>query len=584
MIRIKDHKTRYMFDPFAYLGPKRRKMIDQSWSGIFRKHILTELPVTQMAKHFPSREGHPTKELYAMMGALLIQQMFDFTDEETARQFAFNLEWHYALDITDNSDASAYVSLKTIWNMREIITKSGIGNLIFDKVTSKLIDEFKVSPNNQRLDSMHITSNMRHLGRIGIFVQTIRKFLVNLKRHHPDLFNQLTPELAGRYLDRKQENAFSMVKPSESSRTLEQLADDLFLLVERFRENKHVSSMTSYHLLARVLREQCLVNPAADNDQPPMTFRANKEITSSSLQNPSDPDAGYDAHKGKGYQVQLAETYSTVAEEDGKRPLALITYAEAEPAHHSDAKALKPMLDQVEKQGQKPELLLADTVYGSDDNCGFADQKNTSLVAPAIGALKGDKNISLDMFAFADNGEVISCPAGHTPRQIHHNTGKERISACFSKDQCEGCAKGSDCPTNHAKKGRYLRYRHKDIRLLRRRAFEQTAEFHEQYRYRSGIEATNSEIARRTGIKKLRIRGLDKVDYCVKLKASGLNILRAAAYRRRKGGQNPGLLLPFSLTSAFVVFKEQFFCRIKQFLSKSMFRSGDVIFQPIFAE
>jgi hypothetical protein len=584
MIRIKDHKTRYMFDPFAYLGPKRRKLIDQSWAGIFRKHILTELPVSQLAKHFPSQEGHPTKELYAMMGALLIQQMFDFTDEETVRQFAFNLEWHYALDITDNSDASAYVSLKTIWNMRERITKSGIGNIIFDKVTSKLVDEFKVSPDNQRLDSMHITSNMRHLGRIGIFVQSIRKFLVNLKRHHLDLFSQLETELAGRYLDRKQENAFSMVKPSESSRTLAQLADDLFLLVERFKEDDKVSSMTSYHLLARVLREQCLVNPAADSDQPPvMTVRANKEISSSSLQNPSDPDAGYDAHKGKGYQAQLAETYSTEAEEDGKRPLALITYAEAEPAHHSDAKALKPMLDQVEKQGQKPELLLADTVYGSDDNCGFADQKNTSLVAPAIGTLKGDKKISLDMFVFADNGEVISCPAGHAPCRINHNARKERISTCFPHDLCEGCDKGNDCPTNHAKKGRYLRYRHKDIRLLRRRAFEQTAEFHEKYRYRSGIEATNSEIARRTGIKKLRIRGLDKVNYCVKLKASGLNILRAAAYRRRKGGQNPGLLPPFSLMSAFVIFKEQIFCRIKQFLSKYMFRPVDLISQPAFA-
>lgn len=100
MVRIRDHRTRSMFDPFAYLGPKRRKMIDESWAGVFRKHILTELPVKHPAKPFPSREGHPAKELYAMMGALLIQQMFDLTDEATARQFAFNIEWHYALDIT----------------------------------------------------------------------------------------------------------------------------------------------------------------------------------------------------------------------------------------------------------------------------------------------------------------------------------------------------------------------------------------------------------------------------------------------------------------------------------------------------
>jgi hypothetical protein len=582
MIRIKDHKTRYMFDPFAHLGPKRRKMIDESWAGVFRKHILTELPVKQLAKHFLSREGHPTKELYAMMGALLIQQMFDLTDEETARQFAFNIEWHYALDITDNSDESAYVSLKTIWTMRERITQAGLHDIIFDKVAEKLIAEFKVSPENQRLDSMHITSNMRHLGRIGILVQCIKKFLVNLKRHHQDLLNKLEPELVGKYLDRRQENAFSMVKPSESSRTLAQLAEDLFLLVERFRDDDNVSSMTSYHLMARVLKEQCLV-AAAGSGQPRVTVRANKEIASSSLQNPSDPDAGYDAHKGKGYQVQLAETYATAVEEDGKRPLALITYAEAEPAHHSDAKALKPMLDRVEEQGQKPERLLADTIYGSDDNCDYAGKKNTELVAPAMGALKGDKKIGLDMFAFADNGDTISCPAGHAPYRMHNNAEKERISACFRQELCRDCDKSNDCPTHPAKKGRYLRYRHKDIRLLRRRALERTAEFHEKYRYRAGIEATNSEIARRTGIKKLRFRGMAKVGYCVKLKASGLNILRAAAYRRGKRGRDLDFLPPFALLRVFVVVKEQIYSRIKRFLPKSIFLPASLISHPAFA-
>lgn len=582
MIRIKDHKTRYMFDPFAHLGPKRRKMIDESWAGVFRKHILTELPVKELAKHFPSREKQPTKKLYAMLGALLIQQMFDLTDEETARQFAFNIEWHYALDITDNSDESAYVSLKTIWNMRERFTQAGLHGIIFDKVAEKLIAEFKVSPANQRLDSLHITSNMRHLGRICIFVQCIKKFLVYLKRHHRNLLNKLEPELVGKYLDRKQENAFSMVKPSESSRTLEQLAENLFLLVERFRDDDNVSSMTSYHLMARVLKEQGLV-AGAGSGQSRVTVRKNKEIASSSLQNPSDPDAGYDAHKGKGYQVQLAETYATAAEEDGKRPLALITYAEAEPAHHSDAKALKPMLDRVEEQGQKPERLLADTIYGSGDNCDYADKKNTELVAPAMGALKGDKKIGLDMFSFADNGDVISCPAGHAPYRIHNNSGKERISACFRQDICRDCDKSKDCPTHPAKKGRYLRYRHKDIRLLRRRAFEQTVEFHEKYRYRSGIEATNSEIARRTGIKKLRIRGMAKVAYCVKPKASGLNILRAAAYSRRKRGRDLDSLPPFVLVRVFVVVIEQIYSRIKRFLQKSIIHPAVLISHPAFS-
>ena len=29
MIRIKDHKTRYMFDPFGYLGQKRKTVVGE---------------------------------------------------------------------------------------------------------------------------------------------------------------------------------------------------------------------------------------------------------------------------------------------------------------------------------------------------------------------------------------------------------------------------------------------------------------------------------------------------------------------------------------------------------------------------
>ncbi len=571
MIRIKDHKTPYILDPFGYLGPKRRRLLDESWPGVFRKYILPELPVELLARNYPSKQGRPTKELYAMMGALLIQQMFDLTDEETVSRFAFDISWHYALDITDYSDEGSYVSLKTLWTMREHINRDGIQDVIFERVTGKLIEEFKVSTKNQRLDSMHIKSNMRHLGRIGIFVKCIKKFLTNLKRHHKGLFKALDTDLTKRYLSRKQENAFSMVKPSESSRTLEQLAEDLFFLVEHFRAIEKVSSMTSYQLLVRVLKEQCLVESSEQEKQ--VKVKSNKDVPSSSLQNPSDPDAGFDGHKGKGFQAQLAETYSTEPDENGNRPLSLITYAEAEPAHLSDAKALQPMLDKVEEQDLKPEKLLADTLYGSDDNCQQAEQKDVKLISPARPSTHPEKPVPLTMFSFADNNVVTSCPAGYAPVKIQHNFRKRKISALFPSDVCANCDKRDDCPTQSTKKGRYLRYTHKEIRLLRRRIYEQTAEFRDEYRFRAGIEATNSELDRRTGIKKLRYRGLIKVAYCVKLKAAGLNILRSAAYYRRGNGSmgfnNTKFLLQKSIRIAF---KELFYKFLGHFRPSINFR------------
>ena len=70
-----------------------------------------------------------------MLGALVLQQSFDLTDEETIQQYAFNIK-----------------------------------------------------------------SNMRRLGRIGIFSESIHKLLVNLKRSHPDQFDTVAKKLIEKYL------------------------------------------------------------------------------------------------------------------------------------------------------------------------------------------------------------------------------------------------------------------------------------------------------------------------------------------------------------------------------------------------
>jgi hypothetical protein len=61
MIQIKDHKTGYIFDPWDYLGPKRRKLMEESWAGLFRQEILNELPVTEIASAFSDMYGRPPR-------------------------------------------------------------------------------------------------------------------------------------------------------------------------------------------------------------------------------------------------------------------------------------------------------------------------------------------------------------------------------------------------------------------------------------------------------------------------------------------------------------------------------------------
>ncbi len=497
MIHIKDHKTPDMFDPFPFLGPKRKQRIEASWANIFRGHILPTLPVEKVFSTYDPLMGAPTKELYAMLGLMVIQQMHDLTDEEAVDQFAYNLQWHYALNITSTADADAYVSPKTLWTMRNVLTERNLYQDIFDEVTKKLADVFKVDVSKQRFDSVHIFSNMRHLGRIGLFVKTIKKFLVNLKRHHKDLSAALDKALSDRYMTKQGEAVFSMVKPSESMKTLADLAADLFTLVERFTGNEPVVTMTSYQLLVRLLQEQCILE-RVDTHTTQVSVKANKEVPSDSLQNPSDPDAGYNGYKGQGYQMQVAESYDTSEDAD---TLNLITAVIAEPAHKRDAHALIPLIETTAKLGLKPKEALADTLYGGVENCRKAETLGVEIVSPVKGA--GPTAFSLTEFTMNSEREVTLCPAGRVPE--HTQCLDDRHIAFFSKRTCRGCSRKKTCPTKPVKKGRSLRYDDNAIRLAQRRVYEASPEFRDRYRFRAGIEGTMSQLDRLTGLKNLRV-------------------------------------------------------------------------------
>jgi len=554
MIHTKDHKTLPIFDPWEFLGPKRRKLMDKSWAGLFRKHILSELPVGRLRRFFASGFGRPTKELYSTVGAIVLQQMHDLTDEQTVCQVAFNQQWHYALDITESSDETMYLCEKTLWNFRKVMTDNNLDTEVFSQSTEKLAQVFNVDTEKQRLDSVHIKSNMRHLGRIGIFTKSIHKFLVNLKRNYPEQFQNVEQEVVDRYMSREALSCFSMVKPSESANTLKQVSQDLLSLVQLFSAEQ-VRSMHSFKLLERVLKEQCTV-VETDDEADSVAVKPPREIGLDSLQNPSDPDAGYDSHKGKGYQVQIMETYNEETDPEKKsQQLNLITHVEVETASAHDANALLPAIESTQFRGLAPQQLLCDKAYGGEDNCQAAKEQGVEIVSPVMGT--AEKTHGLVSFKYGDRGEVLSCAQGNKPVEIKKR--KNRHTAIFSAEHCAGCQFLSQCNVKQGKRRYYLNYDDKARRCAQRRAHEQTDEFRERYRWRAGVEATMSEYNKLTGVKQLRVRGLKAVRFCAVLKAVAVNIMRATAVRMALNRHN-GLVQAVNpaQNDLIYVFKERF--------------------------
>jgi len=541
MLTINNPKQQELFDPWSYLSPKRRILLDNSWAGLFRDEILPELPIEKIVPYFCNNNGRPTKELYTTLGVLILQQTFDYTDSETIDQLSFNTQWHYALNITEESDSAKYFSPKTLWNMHERVSENDLADVIFNSVTKKLADIFNVDTDNQRIDSVHIKSNMKRLGRIQIFSNTITRFLNNLKRKHIEQYEQIDSNLIERYLSTGAISYFSNVKPSESQKTLTIVANDLFNLTQQFKSNEDVKRMNSFKLLRRVLTEQCNITDTDDGQI--IDVKKTKDISSDSLQNPSDPDASYSGHKGQGFQVQIMETFTDTKSPDEKdSTLNLITHVEVETACKSDAHALKPAIESVKEKELSPKEIQADTLYGSDENHEYALDNGIDLVSPAKPMSNKRKN-DVSEFIFLDNGHVESCPNGCKPQFSRKKKG--RFTQGFCLETCFYCPLSMGCPVKPGKNNFYLRYDEKTLRLAKRRAYERTKEFKERYRWRAGVEATMSELKTKTGIKRLRVRGLKAVKFAVLLKVAGLNILRATAVKKARKGPEEDLRSSF---------------------------------------
>ena len=548
MIHVKDHKQYDMFNPFEHLGPKRLALLESSWAHLFREEILHKLPAEKLFHLYDEFKGRKTKELYAMLGLVIIQQMEDCTDQDAIDNFALNIKWQYALNITETSDVASYVSPRTLWSMRDIVARQGLQDTIFENVTAALSKMFALDHSKQRLDSVHIFSNMAHLGRIRLFVRTIRTFLTNLKRHHGKDYDNLG-DMVLRY-DKKSDGAFA-VKPTESAKKLVELGDDSFYLVERFKEHEAIARMDSYKHLVRLFTEQCIVVKDGNNNSK-VAIRASKDISSDSLQNPSDPDAGYCGHKGKGYQMQVMETYS----KDKSQP-NLITHIKVESANQSDSNALIPAIEDAQSKERAPTELLADTLYGSDSNIEQAKELGVTVIAPVMGQKEGA--MPLSAFTFDDNNRIIACPEQQVPQRIKSDKGVTTV--IFHKAVCDSCYRQSECLVKREKKDCSLKYDDKAVRLTRRRAEEKTDEFKDSYRYRSGVEGTMSDLDRMTGLKHLRVRGMPQVCLAATMKATGLNILRIVAFKNR-------LKRPKKTNQGTSPSLDRFLCDVKEQLSR----------------
>lgn len=542
MFRKRDAQTSLLATSH-FLPEDKRRRLERDWPGQFRRSALPLIDEESFRDLYHDSNGRPNKPVQTVIGVLLLKEMHDLTDEQALFNLDFNLAWHVALDLEPEE---AHTCQKTLHNFRAKLMASDKGKLLFEEMTGKIIEALGISTERQRLDSTHITSNIARLTRLGVFCETARVFLKELLRKSRKRFESIPEGRRRRYLkDDGEPSGYRDAKSSEAKRRISVCARDVWRLVDSFRGDEAVETLTSYGLLKRLLDEQCEVvkeppsprpGDADVNDPPaPVVVKPAKEVRSDSLQTPHDASATYSGRKGKGHEVQLAETCGNQDKPE------MITYAERTRSCDSDEKVPVPAVERLAERNIRPKELLTDTNYGSTENAIECEKRGTELIAPVPGpkvdeAKEGE--ITKADFDVDPNGErATRCPAGReaTSEKRDRETGKVR--AFFDGKGCEACPHGDSCPAKPIRDGRrVLRTTVHAVVLARRRRYEKTKEFKKRYAERAGIEATNSELKRAHGLGRLRIRGLLRVRLAVYLKALACNVKRMVKHLARQAG------------------------------------------------
>ena len=355
------------------VSSKKRARLVRSWAEAFRTRVLPLIDEEAFRACFSADNGRPNTSIRLLVGLHLLKEADDLTDEQILDALEFNLQWQHALGV---EPADAHICEKTLHNFRHLMLGNDRAAAVFVQLTLALMKADGLSTVRQRLDSTHVISNIAVLSRLGLFTETVTNFLRDLRRDSPVKLGWLGEGYAERYL--KREGFFADAKRDEAQRRLPMVTQDLYALVRLFEADADVVLWPSYLLLVRLINEQCTaadsgVNPADSPELP--RVKEPQEVGGDSLQSPHDPDATY-GHKGKGYEVQLAET--CVAE----NPYEVVTAVSVNGANVSDQHATVPIMETLIENGIAPENAVADTAYSGGANIVACAELGVNLVAP----------------------------------------------------------------------------------------------------------------------------------------------------------------------------------------------------------
>ena len=513
-------------DSFSGLTAREQKALEKSWAKVFADEIFPAIDEKRFSVLYSDKASRPNTPVNVIVGALIIKELFDYSDDEMVENLMLDFRLQYALHTTSFQEQP--LSDKTLSRFRrrcydyETLHNKDLYHDCVKDLSASIAKLMGISGKIRRMDSMMIESNIRKLSRMELIYTCISKLAVFVNKGN----DSALPADLKHYTD---PNDFNRViyhqRSTDADERLKQLltdADKLLALCER-----EYPDSTEYDLFVRCLSEQTVV----ENEK----RRLRTKEDGGMMQNPSDPEATFRSKAGKEHRGYAANLEESVGENG-----SVVTEYQYEQNNHSDSQFIREHLDGMEKQEERT-VIITDGSYCGMENTQLAAQKNVELITTNLTG-KPAPDILAD-FEFNEEGtKVLRCPAGYAPKSSSYMKQSGQCAVSFLHEQCAGCPYQDQCKPKIYKRVAKIvtsKAAHERAKIQRNMSSE---EFRNYARLRNGVETVPSNIRRNYHLEKMP-RGKQRGKFFFGCKIAALNFRKLFNYVRGLGNyaQNPVL-------------------------------------------
>ena len=245
-----------LFDKLTFLSQRKQQMLERSWAQAFSDHIFTRINEHIFAPLYSEKtNSRPNAPINVVVGALILKDFTNLTDEEITESCEFDFRYQYALHTT--SFENQPVSKRSLSRFRsrlaayELTTGEDLLHQCFVEMSEDMRQYMEISPTIKRMDSMMIESNIRKMGRLELLYTCLSNLVKEL---HRDGKVELLEGLE-HYADPNDRNrVIYHDQETPQAQRLQKVIDDAMALLPKCTDEYGDSE--DYQLLERAIREQ----------------------------------------------------------------------------------------------------------------------------------------------------------------------------------------------------------------------------------------------------------------------------------------------------------------------------------------